>query len=184
MSRTAKRPRGGYSWKDSTHTWVNKSAHPEVVKQEEATNLDGFLVFRIEGPIFYANVERLYEWLEEEEMASVDKGTPLKAIILKASTVPFVDTTAIQVLMTLIEAYKARGVVFLIAEAFGQAGRMFEQCLSGTLPPESLEKFLALGDAVELAQRMVIQSTRRVSRRSIRPSVSVVVDAAGLELRQ
>jgi len=78
------------------------------------------LVFRIEGPIFYANVERLQEWLAEKEVRATEAGTMFKGIILSASAVPFIDTTAMQLLNTLITSYADRNILFFIANSFGQ----------------------------------------------------------------
>merc|ERR1712151_1142967 len=50
--------------------------------REGALEEKGILVFRFEGPLFYANVEQLHEWLEKEELKRTEEtGDKLQAII-------------------------------------------------------------------------------------------------------
>jgi high affinity sulfate transporter 1 len=87
---------------------------------------EGILVFRVEGPLFYANIERVQEWLEDAELRGLQQGRrPLRAIVLMAASVPFVDSTALMAFKTMVEAYADRGVHFLIAKAAGQPKRFF-----------------------------------------------------------
>ena len=53
--------------------WMSVKAHHEVRQRL------GVVAFRLEGPLFYANVERLEEWLAEMEVASSATGQPVKA---------------------------------------------------------------------------------------------------------
>ncbi|CAK0868710.1 unnamed protein product, partial [Prorocentrum cordatum] len=87
---------------------------------------EGVLVFRVEGPLFYANISRVQEWLEDAELRGLQRGRrPLRAIVLMAASVPFVDSTALMAFKTMVEAYADRGVHFLIAKAAGQPKRFF-----------------------------------------------------------
>lgn len=108
--------------------WMNLWSH------DEARERSGMAVFRIEGPLFYANIESVQEWLAELEVTRAAEGDPLKAVILSAAAMPFVDTTAIQALKQTIENYHQRNISFLIANASGQPSRIFKQVLKDLLP--------------------------------------------------
>jgi len=151
------------AWKDDNKTWVNAALHPEAHDKPHV------LVIRFEGPIFYANVERFQEWLEEQEVEAEEAGCEIRAIVLSASAVPFVDTTAIQALRSMLEAYKKRGVTFLIANGFGQAGRTFQHLLGHLLPRESLERFCDVSACIELIE----QQGERPERTPLRGSMVV-----------
>eukprot|EP00928_Gymnodinium_smaydae_P013717 TRINITY_DN14983_c0_g1_i2.p1 TRINITY_DN14983_c0_g1~~TRINITY_DN14983_c0_g1_i2.p1 ORF type:complete len:650 (+),score=91.72 TRINITY_DN14983_c0_g1_i2:301-2250(+) len=86
----------------------------------------GIIVYRLEGPCFYANVEQMIEWLENEELKRMeeDPNYELKAIIFSAIAVPFMDTTAAQSIERCIKTYRDRNVLFFIANTFGQTGRL------------------------------------------------------------
>ncbi|CAE8623182.1 unnamed protein product [Polarella glacialis] len=91
---------------------------------------DGILIFRLEGPLFYANVEHLQEFLEEQELHQAEgDGSHYTGIILSAGSIPFIDTTAIQALETMIQTYNKRNILFFIANTFGQTGRLVSDCL-------------------------------------------------------
>eukprot|EP00440_Ansanella_granifera_P040682 gb/GFBE01044119.1/.p1 GENE.gb/GFBE01044119.1/~~gb/GFBE01044119.1/.p1 ORF type:complete len:336 (+),score=78.56 gb/GFBE01044119.1/:1-1008(+) len=95
--------------------------------REGAEIEDGIIVFRLEGPLFYANVERLQEWIEEQEVRSAQEsedGRGLRGIILSASAIPFMDTSAVQTLAALIKTCSERKTLFCIANTFGQTGRI------------------------------------------------------------
>jgi len=104
---------------DRARKWINCTSKDAVVE-------DGILVYRIEGPLFYANVESMQEWLDEREVQYEEEvGVTYQGIILSAAAVSFVDTTAIRVLEDMIKSYAARGIMFFIANGYGSAGRMF-----------------------------------------------------------
>mmetsp|Transcript_58839 Transcript_58839/g.182766 ORF Transcript_58839/g.182766 Transcript_58839/m.182766 type:complete len:695 (-) Transcript_58839:114-2198(-) len=103
--------------------WMNLWSH------DDARERSGILVFRLEGPLFYANIESLQEWLAEQEVASGAGGQPLQAVVLSAAAMPFVDTTAIQALRQTIENYRQRNISFMVANASGQPARIFKQVL-------------------------------------------------------
>eukprot|EP00931_Biecheleriopsis_adriatica_P062354 TRINITY_DN37558_c0_g1_i1.p1 TRINITY_DN37558_c0_g1~~TRINITY_DN37558_c0_g1_i1.p1 ORF type:complete len:737 (+),score=108.51 TRINITY_DN37558_c0_g1_i1:45-2255(+) len=120
----------GYS--EDRKRWLNVKAHKEVLQR------DGILAFRLEGPLFYANIERLEEWLAEEEVRAGAAGRPLKALVLSAAAIPFVDTTALESLKQLIAAYQKRNVAFLVANASGQPQKILQHVLGDMLPEACL----------------------------------------------
>lgn len=112
--------------------WLNMKAHGDA--QPRA----GIVAFRLEGPLFYANVERLEEWLAEVEVAASLEGQPVKAMILSAAAMPFVDTTALESLKQLVKAYRKRNITFLVSNACGQPQKILQLALGDSLPEESL----------------------------------------------
>jgi len=103
--------------------WMSRNRFPEV------SRVKGTLVCRLEGPLFYANGERLQERLEDEQLkyADKDKKEAIKRIIFSASSVSFVDSTGIAVLKEIVESCKVRGVSFYIANAYGGTREYFVQ---------------------------------------------------------
>ncbi|CAJ1385310.1 unnamed protein product [Effrenium voratum] len=100
------------------------------------------LVFRLEGPLFYANVERLQEWVEEQEVEIGEEEGELIGIVLSASAIPFMDTTAVQALSALIKTCSERGTLFCIANTFGQTGRIAADQLEPLLKESITDSFL------------------------------------------
>jgi len=102
--------------------WVDRSRRVGI--HEES----GILVFRLEGPLFYANSDSLQEWLEEEEvnmqLKQSDQEGGYAGIIFSAGAVSFMDTTAVEALKKIIKSYKARKIPFFFANTFGQVGRL------------------------------------------------------------
>ncbi|CAE7829463.1 SULTR4 [Symbiodinium sp. KB8] len=102
--------------------WLNMKAHGDA--QPRA----GIVAFRLEGPLFYANVERLEEWLAEVEVAASLEGQPVKA-----AAMPFVDTTALESLKQLVKAYRKRNITFLVSNACGQPQKILQLALGDSL---------------------------------------------------
>eukprot|EP00927_Polykrikos_kofoidii_P072496 TRINITY_DN68605_c0_g1_i1.p1 TRINITY_DN68605_c0_g1~~TRINITY_DN68605_c0_g1_i1.p1 ORF type:complete len:670 (-),score=85.54 TRINITY_DN68605_c0_g1_i1:121-2130(-) len=112
--------------------WVNIRGH------QDAKEEDTVLIFRIQGPMFYANSDRLREYLEEQQLAS--RRAKLQAVIFSAASVSFVDSTAVHALKEAIESCTQRGIRFYIASAYGPARRLFERVLLPSLQHANIEK--------------------------------------------
>eukprot|EP00913_Durusdinium_trenchii_P017326 g16293.t2 len=111
--------------------WMAVKAHHEVRQRL------GVVAFRLEGPLFYANVERLEdgdEWLAEMEVASGAAGQPVKAVILSAAAMPFVDTTALESMKQLLLSYTQRNIAFLVSNVSGQPQKILQHVLGDLLP--------------------------------------------------
>ncbi|CAE8628069.1 unnamed protein product [Polarella glacialis] len=119
--------------------WVEENGRWMPVKtNEHAKQRAGIMAFRLEGPLFYANIERLQEWLAEVEVKADCEGRPLKALILSAAAISLVDTTALEALRQTMEACSRRNVAFLVSNASGQPQRILQHVLSDMLPQDSL----------------------------------------------
>jgi len=133
--------------------WVN--AHNQGTVQE-----DGILVCRLEGPLFYANVESLQEWIDEQELLYEEEhGRPFKGIILSAAAIPFMDTTAVLTLEEMIKSYAERGILFFAANTFGQTGRIIanrlEEKMSDRLKTESLKQRVRNSSTIDDFVRLI-----------------------------
>ena len=67
---------------------------------EDAKPVARVLVFRVDGPLFYANSERLKDVLEDYELRAADENNEPALVVMHAGPVSFVDSTAIQVFTT------------------------------------------------------------------------------------
>lgn len=138
-------------WLEKRRRWMSIKAHGNTQSRT------GVLCFRLEGPLFYANVERLQEWLADAEVTAADEGRPVRAMILSAAAIPFVDTTALEALKQLLDAYTKRHITFLFANACGQPQKIlkheFGSLLTASgeplLPYDSLESSWTCEDCVQ-----------------------------------
>lgn len=139
-------------YKASAARWVATSSG-----NSRLTYREGVFCFRVEGPLFFANIERLQEWLEQIEVEYQMKGSPIQAMVMSSLAVPFVDSTALQALKTMLEAYKSRGVTFFIANAVGQPGRMFDFMLNEAnqlLPKKSVGHIYSVQECLDIYDTM------------------------------
>lgn len=107
--------------------WVKREMHPEAAERK------GMLVLRVEGPMFYANMESLQEQINLMELEAANRDQPVTLIILSAASISFIDSTALQVLEEMIGAWKGRGIQFYIANAFGDCKELIETVLKDAL---------------------------------------------------
>ncbi len=89
------------------------------------------LVVRVEGPLWYANAERFHEQVEELELFYSRRGEAPLAVVLCASSISFVDATALSVLEEMVASWKRREVHFYVASAYGQPKALLEAALGG-----------------------------------------------------
>eukprot|EP00930_Biecheleria_cincta_P059924 TRINITY_DN45636_c0_g1_i1.p1 TRINITY_DN45636_c0_g1~~TRINITY_DN45636_c0_g1_i1.p1 ORF type:complete len:591 (-),score=101.75 TRINITY_DN45636_c0_g1_i1:12-1757(-) len=150
--------------------WMALQCH-----QDEQLHVEpGIMVFRLDGPLFYANVEFLQEWLDQQELKMAREGNDCVSIIMNAQSVPFVDTSAIHTLVSLINSYKERNILFFVANTFGQTGRLItskveDHCESMVFPQHvarakacrTVDDFVQL---TKLHRKAVSETTCRRSR--------------------
>jgi len=127
--------------------WLN------VKERKDTTQRPGILSFRPEGPLFYANVERMEEWLDEMEISASAEGRPLKSIILSAASLPFMDTSAVEALGMMFEAYRKRKIAFLIAHASGQPRQILLHVLGDYMPEGCLTTPWTVEECVQFLLR-------------------------------
>ncbi|CAK9034029.1 Sulfate transporter 4.1 [Durusdinium trenchii] len=139
------------------HRWLN------VKERRDTEQHPGVLAVRPEGPLFYANTERLEEWLDEMEISASMAGCPVKAIILSFAAVSFMDTSALEALSTMIEAYAKRNIVLLVAHASGQPRQLLMHALGDGFPENSLSTPWTVEECVQhlLQQQLQAQEFHR-----------------------
>lgn len=93
-----------------TTAWRNLERFPE------ATSVDGLLVVRIDAQFYFGNVSFLKETLGRLEAAAA---APVKAVVIDASSVNQLDSSADAALHALAEDYAERGVAFALANVKG-----------------------------------------------------------------
>jgi sulfate permease, SulP family len=75
----------------------------------------GVAVVRVEGGLFFANVDAV-----RDRLRAAANGAGVQGLVLDAESVPFVDVTAARMLYELTQSLDAAGVRFAIAEDIGQ----------------------------------------------------------------
>lgn len=91
----------------------NTDAYRNVKNHPEAQTLDGVLMVRMDAQFYFGNVSFLKDRLSELEEESV--AGPLKAVVIDASSMNQLDSSADQALHDLAKAYDDRGVTLLVA---------------------------------------------------------------------
>jgi len=124
--------------------WVNVQRCPH------AEQTAGVIVLRVEGPLFYANCERFQEELESMQRQAASKGTPYQTIILEASSISFMDASAVEVLQEVIRSCINRGMNFYIADAYGATRLLLERVLGNELQQKDLG--LTIQGCLQLAE--------------------------------
>lgn len=109
--------------------WVDVARHPD------ARTRQGIVVVRPEGGLFYANADAVRRAIITLVNASI------RAVVVDAQSIPFVDVTAAEMLTRLERELASRGVQLLIARYIGQvrdvlehaAGAELEACMHATV---------------------------------------------------
>ncbi len=102
-----------------TDQFRNVADHPG------AERTPGVLVVRLDAAWYFGNVSFLEDSLEALE---VDADAPLRAVVLDATAINDLDSTAAHSLQSMRERYQARGVRFVLAGVKGPVRRMMERC--------------------------------------------------------
>ena len=110
--------------------WTSSPALPGLRHVSRQTTL----VVRVEGPLWYANCERFHDQLNSLELASARQGDETLAIVLQASSVSFVDATALGTLEEMLRSWQLRSVHFYVASAYGQPKALLERILGEAHP--------------------------------------------------
>lgn len=92
------------------------TTYRNVLRYPEAEPVPGFLIVRIDAQLYFGNATFLREKMAELEAAATE---PVKAIILDASGVNQLDSSAEGALARLLDGYEKRGVRFAVASVKG-----------------------------------------------------------------
>ncbi|HZN70418.1 MAG TPA: SulP family inorganic anion transporter [Micromonosporaceae bacterium] len=94
---------------DSEESWADLTRHPGY------RVAPGIVVVRVEGGLFFANADHV-----RARIRDLARADGVHAIVLDAETVPFVDVTAVQMLVELSGGLRRDGVELLLAHDIGQ----------------------------------------------------------------
>jgi anti-anti-sigma factor len=148
---------------------IYRSARPHIARLGEApgsvgqfNDLDrhpanrvqpGVIVLRVEGGLFFANADAVRERIREEAR------TPgVRAVVLDAETVPFIDVTASKMLTELHEDLEGTGVELIVARDIGQVADVLRAEAGHRFP---IRVFPTVADAVKAAAAAPPRSAAR-----------------------
>ena len=94
--------------------------HSDVDRHPDNETVAGVDILRIEGGLFFANAEAVASTLRARS-----KQPGVRAIILDAETIPFVDISAVNTLAGVTGDLKALGVDLVLAHDIGQVRDLF-----------------------------------------------------------
>jgi SulP family sulfate permease len=127
------------------------TAYRNVERVPEAVTVDGVVVLRIDAPLYFANVEFIQDLLRQIETA---EGGRLRVLVLDASSVNDLDSSADRALQEIAEDFDRRGVELYIANAKGLVRDVMRRSgLYDRLGPGRF--FLSTHEAVSQAERLL-----------------------------
>ena len=134
------------------HTELGRVAglkgYHDVHSYPEAERLPGLVIYRFDGPLFFANAKTFRD--EVRRLARADP--PPTWIVIAAEPMTDVDTTASDVLEELEEALNAAGIRMVFAELKDPVRRKLERYgLTRTINPQNF--FPTVGSAVAAARQ-------------------------------
>ncbi|KAG6520312.1 hypothetical protein ZIOFF_017360 [Zingiber officinale] len=130
----------------------NTSVFVRTDQYPQSQPIPGYLILRIDAPIFFANAsylkERLERWIEDEEEKLKFKGNPdLQYIILDFTAVASIDTSGINMLKELKDSLKKRGLQLGLASPSSEVIKKLDRSGAMNVIGEELI-FLTVDDAV------------------------------------
>ena len=119
------------------------AGYHDVHTHPDAQRLPGLVIYRFDGPLFFANATTF-----RDEIRRLAKAEPKPAwIVIAAEPVTDVDTTASDMLTDLDEALNAQGISLVFAELKGPVRRKIERYgLTRTIDPDHF--FPTIGAAI------------------------------------
>lgn len=123
----------------------NSTAYRDVNYHPEAITHPGVIVARLDGQLFFANVSFVKDRLEEFE---AKRGEPLRAVIIDASGISSLDSTAAAALGEIASSHVARDVRFILSNVKSPVRSVMERAgLDKSFGVDC--QFITVEDAVE-----------------------------------
>lgn len=94
---------------------IKDTNHFRNVKRHDVETWEKLLIFRIDENITFANISFITDFIESETQQKPDAND----LILVFSSVSYIDSTAIDLLKSLIRTYAAKGITIHLAEVKG-----------------------------------------------------------------
>jgi high affinity sulfate transporter 1 len=106
----------------------------DVDRHPENTTVPGVVILRVDGALFFANADSVVASIRAHAKAS-----GVRVVILDAESIPFVDVSAVDALMTASQELRTFGVRLVVAHDIGQVEDLFrvsgaEQLLENVYP--------------------------------------------------
>lgn len=98
--------------------WRNIKRFPDAQVTED------ILVLRTESDIYFVNASRF----RDKCLQMLQQFPAVKAVVLDASTINFLDIPAISVLQTLLDDLKKRNIMFVLCNARGPVRDFLRKC--------------------------------------------------------
>lgn len=99
-------------------------AFRNVARHADATGVDGVLIVRMDASFYFGNVTFLKDTLRRLERESP---TPIRAVVLDASAINNLDSSADAALNELLEDYQGRGIQLILARVKGPVMDVLER---------------------------------------------------------
>jgi len=97
------------------HTPGPDGAYHDVERHEDARSPDGVVILRVESGLYFANAENV-----RSRILEVGVAPRVRAVILDAETIPFVDVSDARMLVSAHAQLQTRGARLVVARAVGQ----------------------------------------------------------------
>jgi SulP family sulfate permease len=135
-----------------------------VARQKGLITYEGVLIVRMDAQFYFGNVSYLREALEEGEGRM---RAPLRAVVLDASAINQLDSSAESALDDMWESYRARGVDFLLASVKGPVRDVLD-CSGLAERMGAMGRCLSVTEALALI-RALPESAEDGDKRSVAP---------------
>ena len=89
----------------------------DLARHQDNESIPGILIFRVEAPLLYFNVENIDKTVLEHVHVSP---TPVKLVVCDLSSSPYIDVSGAQMLAELQEQLEKKGIQFRVAEAHSE----------------------------------------------------------------
>ncbi|HEY7485757.1 MAG TPA: SulP family inorganic anion transporter [Streptosporangiaceae bacterium] len=129
---------------DAEGMWVDLARHPDSPTEP------GVVVVRVESGLFFANADHVRARIRALAAGGSDG---VRAVVLDAETVPFVDLTAAQMLADLDRDLTRDGVALLLARDIGQVRDILRRVVVGHTAADVLHKVYPSVDAAVATAR-------------------------------
>ncbi len=120
-----------------------------IERFEDAEQLEGVYIFRLDSALYYANVEFFKDFVEKE----IGRRPDLKLIVLNAGAITSIDSTALHALHEMVVHTEEDGIEVLIACANGPLRDRLEQVGFKDEISGNGQYFLHVHDAIEFYEK-------------------------------
>ena len=131
---------------------LDRKGYHDLARHPDAVLAPGLVLFRFDAPLFFANADH---FAQEIRAAIDDRPEPIRWVVLAAEPITDIDTTAAEMLGSLLDELDSRSVTLVVAEMkgrvkdrlrlYGLADRIGEQYLYPTIGSAMKAYYRAIG---------------------------------------